>query len=815
MLHLFSKKYFFLLLFLPFFSQATVISGKITDEQNQPIPFVNVYIENTTVGTIANPDGQYSIEVPQGQCLLVFKMIGYKMQVETLQVNSKPITLNVQLHIEQTALNAVTISGNAEDPAYRVMREVIKKRKFYLEQVHAYSCDVYIKGLQRIVKHPDKIMGYKVDAGGDIDSTSGIFYLSESVSKFNFEQPDKIREIMISSKVSGDNKAFSYNQASDMLLNFYENVLQIPVLSTRGFISPIANDAFLNYRYKMLGSFFENGLMIDKIQVIPKFPHAPLFSGVIYIVEDEWRIHSLDLELTKENQLRFLDTFKIKQTFLPVTKDVWMPFSNKFSFDFSILGIKGNGIYLGVNSNYQLNPVFPKHFFNGEELTVADSANKKDSAYWSRIRPVPLTKQENKDYQKRDSLMTKRSSKSYMDSVDRVTNRFSPADLIFGYTNQHRYEKNELSFSPLIKNIAFNTVQGWNLALKTSFYKYNDDTHKNNRYTVQLGYGFSDKTLLFGAEWKHVYLPVKFGEITVKAGKTDEQFNGNEPISALVNSLYSLFDKTNYMKLYRKNYVEIKHQIELFNGFIFYTNAEFADRSPLLNTTDFSIYQNNHFYTSNDPQLPENFSNSFSENKIFDVDLGFRFDFKQRYLMRPNEKIVLRSKFPVLQVWYKKAIDNVFSSNANYDLLKAELNGRINLKLLGHSIYSITAGKFLNSQNMSFMDYQHFNGNQTLFSNFDLSSFNLLNYYTFSTKNYFLQGAFEQNFGGFFLNKIPLIRKFKFQEMAGIKVLTDDHLNRYTELSVGVKKLFFRAEFVTSFSNNQKLTSGFRVGILL
>ncbi|MEO6884060.1 MAG: DUF5686 and carboxypeptidase regulatory-like domain-containing protein [Bacteroidia bacterium] len=791
-----------------------MISGKITDEQNQPVPFANVYIENTTVGTIANPDGLYSLDVPQGKCLLVFKMIGYKMQVETLAVNQNPIKLNVQLHIEKTELQAVTISGSGEDPAYRVMRQVIKKRKFYLDQVNSYSCDVYIKGLQRILKHPDKIMGYKVDPGGDIDSTSGIFYLSESVSKFNFEQPDKIREKMISSKVSGDNKAFSYNQASDMLLNFYENVLQIPMLSTRGFISPIAGDAFLNYRYKMLGSFLENGLMIDKILVIPKYPHAPLFSGVIYIVEDQWRIHSLDLELTKENQLRFLDTFKIKQTFLPVNADVWMPFSNKISFDFSIFGIKGNGVYLGVNSNYQLNPVFPKHFFNGEELDVSDSANKKDSTYWSRVRPVTLTKQEKKDYHQRDSLMTKRTSKAYLDSVDRINNKFSPADLIFGYTNQHQYEKYEFNFSPFIKNIAFNTVQGWNLALNTSYYKYNEDTHKSDRFTMHFGYGFSDKKLLLGAEWKHVYLPVKFGEFTLKAGKSDNQFNENEPISTLVNSVYSLFDKTNYMKLYQKEYVQAHHQIELFNGFLFYTDVEFVDRSPLLNTTDFSIYQNKHFYTSNDPQNAENFSNSFSENKIFDIDLGFQFSFKQRYLMRPNEKIILRSKFPVLKVSYKKAIESVFNSTANYDLLKAELTGRINLKMLGHSIYNVSVGKFLNSENVSFMDYQHFNGNQTLISNFDINTFDLLNYYTYSTKNYFLQGAFEQNFGGFILNKIPLIRELKFQEIASVKVLTDDQLHRYTEFSVGVKKLFFRAEFVTSFSDNQKLNSGFRFGLL-
>ena len=45
---------------------------------------------------------------------------------------------------------------------------------------------------------------------------------------------------MVSSKVSGDNKAFSWNQAGDFDFNFYKNLLDAGELSDRGFVPPLS-----------------------------------------------------------------------------------------------------------------------------------------------------------------------------------------------------------------------------------------------------------------------------------------------------------------------------------------------------------------------------------------------------------------------------------------------------------------------------------------------------------------------------------------------------------------------------------------------
>ena len=216
---------------------AANLKGKITDENNQPIPFAAIYIVGTTQGTTSNVDGEYTFELSPGTYKIVYQLISFTSQTKTVVIGSTDVVLNVQLKSEGINMAAVTVNASGKDPAFAIMQHAIKMRKHYLEQVNSYSCDVYIKGVQKIKKHPKKILGQTLNFSR-MDSNSGIIYLSESVSKFNFMQPGKIKEEMISSKVSGNNQAFSYNQESDMLINFYQNNITIDELSERGFIYP-------------------------------------------------------------------------------------------------------------------------------------------------------------------------------------------------------------------------------------------------------------------------------------------------------------------------------------------------------------------------------------------------------------------------------------------------------------------------------------------------------------------------------------------------------------------------------------------------
>lgn len=110
-------------------------------------------------------------------------------------------------------------------------------------------------------------------------------------------------------------------------------------------------------------------------------------------------------------------------------------------------------------------------------------------------------------------------------------------------------------------------------------------------------------------------------------------------------------------------------------------------------------------------------------------------------------------------------------------------------------------------------DYIHFNGNKTFLSSFNLEEFKNLPYYDYSTSDYGFEIHAEQNFGGFFLNKIPLIRKMKLKEILGFHYLQTNLLNNYMEFSAGFEKIgLLRFEVFTSIKDGKQGSVGIMIG---
>ena len=79
-------------------SKYITIKGVVKDEKNTPLPFVNVVIKGTSIGTNTDMDGNYEIEVPKN-AVLEFSSSGY--MDKSIKVTKKtPTELNVFLEVE-------------------------------------------------------------------------------------------------------------------------------------------------------------------------------------------------------------------------------------------------------------------------------------------------------------------------------------------------------------------------------------------------------------------------------------------------------------------------------------------------------------------------------------------------------------------------------------------------------------------------------------------------------------------------------------------------------------------------------------------
>ena len=798
-------------LFLISISTFAQLKGTVTDSKGNPIPFANIYVKDTYISTSTNDKGNYTLNIKAtGNYTVLYQYLGYKTNKQVISILSLPQILNVSLYEEEIQLTEVIISKK-ENPAITIIKNAIANRKENSKKTSKYTADFYSRGIFKVKDLPKKFMGQKVDDFDEIiDSTrSGILYLSETVSKITFQKPDKLKELIVASKVSGKDNGFSFNNAASANFDFYDNTIEF----NNKVISPIADNAFGYYKYKYEGSFFdENNQQINKIKVIARRQTDPVMEGYIYIVEDSWAIYATELTI-KGNQMQnpILNSLTLKQNFSynSITK-TWIKNTQTLNFEAGIFAFKFNGGFTYVYSNFEFPEQFAKKTFSNEILSFQENANKKDDDFWNKTRPIPLTVEESNDYIKKDALQTKKKSQKYLDSIDAKKNKFSFSDVLMGYEYKNSFKKETFTYEGPIFATSFNTIQGWNTGIGFSYSTFDNDKRIFSKINTKLNYGFSEKRFRGTVNYIQKFNNLDKSTLLISAGSTVSQFNSTNPISKIVNEVSTLFFKDNYLKLYDKNFASINFSREITNGWFMQANVEYAERKSLFNTSDYSVLKNDKMYTSNNPIFATDYVNAaFEKNNIVKVNLFAKINFGQKYISRPNGKFNLGDdKYPTLNIVYEKGFA-ASDKNLNYDKITTSITQTMALSNKGELNYNLKAGIFFNADTISFVDYKHFNGNQTHIGQSDSYNnvFNLLPYYVASTNKSYFEAHFEHNDKGFIMNKIPLLNKLQSQLVLGFHNLAVADRRPYQEFSVGLDNLgfgkfrLFRIDYVRSYQN--------------
>ena len=815
----------FLLLHFATFGQAQIV-GKITDSNAKAIPYVNIYLENTYTGTTSNDDGNYKLSIQnRGNHTIVYQFLGYKTVTKKITIEDFPYILNITLEPETTTLQEVMLNNN-EDPAERIIKATIAKQKENLGRIRKYTADFYSRGVWKIKNAPEKILGQSIRGiEGSLDSTrSGIIYLSETISKISFQQPANFNERIIASKVSGNDNGFSFNNAQDATFSFYENTIEL----NTAIVSPIASNAFNYYTYKLDGVFYQGNKLINKIKVIPKRPNDRVFKGVIYIVEDWWQLYGIELTTTGAAlQTPFIKELVFKQNFkYDTTQKFWVKLSQTLDFGFGFMGLNGDGRYTCGYSNYDFKPNFKKRSFSNQVLSFEPKANKKDSVFWNSLRPVPLTDEELNDYIKKDSLQELKRSKPYQDSLDLISNKFNITDPLFGYTYRNTSNKWRFNYKGPGRGISFNTIQGYTSKIGLNFYKwYTENRTKWLSISLNATYGEAENKPRFTGNITKKFNSKNNLRITLSGGSKLTQFNDSEPISPLINSISTLFFESNYLKGYNLDFVQIKYRQEVFNGLETFAKIGYEKRSALFNNTNHYYINNKQAqYSSNNPLNPEDFTTkSVEEHQVFKSQITARVVFGQKYVSIPDRKINIgNNRYPRVDV----TLENRFGASKrgyNYTQLRTEIYQNFSVANKGELYYRLKAGTFFGADDISFIDYQHFNGNQTQVgtrANYT-NVFNTLPYYDFSTNKSYLEGHLEHDFKGWILGKIPGVNTLNFNLVVGAHLLATQERKPYSEFSIGIDNLGFgkyrllRVDYVHSnFNGAQRGTFVFGLKFL-
>lgn len=795
------------------------VSGTVTGN-GKPLPFASILIKGTNLGTTANEAGRYRLAVGRGTHTVICQYVGYKGVTTQVNISGDEV-LNFELEPQSYNLNNVTVKAGGEDPAYAIIRNAIKKRPEYENEIKKFTAEVYIKGNLKLREYPTKFLGSKVefDDGQSDDYVDGkdsskkkMIYLSETLAQYSKNEGSSKIEV-VSTRVSGQTNGFGFS--APQIISFYNNNISLGRgINPRGFISPISTSALTYYRYKYEGSFYENGKEISRIRVIPKRKFEPLFSGIINILEDEWRIHSVKLVLLKEQQMQLIDTLTIEQILMPIGKH-WVVKQQVLYPAIKIFGFDAHGSFLQVYDKYDLNPVFPKNFFDNTILIFTDSSNKKEKNYWDTVRPIPLQQEEIADYHKKDSIEILKNSPAYLDSIDRNRNKPSVSQLILtGQTFSISKKKTEIAVQPLLDVVTYNTVEGVAVSLSPTITK---EFKKNNWLSVQprLRYGFSNEHINTAVNLKYNPGYKRTTRINLSGGKTIFQFNNSEPVSERTNSIATLWWKENLMKIYEATFVNAGFQQVLKRGFKIGVSVEFQHRMPLENTSFYTWRTvENKFFTPNYPT--EITATNLPEHNALNASLVVNWQPGTKYIQFPERTLAIGSPYPSFSLSATKGIPGVLNSSTDYLKWNFSVSQNINLKLGGSLGYNIGAGGFLDNKQSFIPDYKHFTGNVGILASEYLSSFQLASLYQFSTAAPFYRYVHgEYHLNGLISNKIPGFRRLNWFFVVGGNGININQDMWHYEVFFSVENILkvIRVDFIRAFGKNGVVLDGVRVGI--
>jgi hypothetical protein len=367
------------------------IRGTVKAESGELLPYTTIFVKQTGSGTISNENGTYEMTLPPGRYEVIFQYLGYETAVRVIQVADSFVTLDVVMKTQVTVLETFTVNSDNEDPAYTIMRKAIAKAKYHTQEIDKYSARVYIKGAGTLKDYP-WLAKKQIEKAG---VKKGQVFLTESISEIKYTRPAKFEEKVIS--IRSDGKDNNTNPNQYIFGSFYE-----PEIAET--VSPLSPKAFSYYKFEYQGTFKDRDYEISRIKIIPRSKGDNVVEGMLYLVEDWWSIHSMDINTSKLGV-----NVNIKAVYAPVDDKAWMPVSHRFKASGKIFGFEFEYNYLATVSGYKLQ-MNPEVYVEPDKMEVIDEKIEKQQAADIKQKQAAASKKAKAQLEKTQQLQERLNS---------------------------------------------------------------------------------------------------------------------------------------------------------------------------------------------------------------------------------------------------------------------------------------------------------------------------------------------------------------------------------------------------------------------
>ncbi|MEM8585019.1 MAG: DUF5686 family protein [Bacteroidota bacterium] len=391
---------------------------------------------------------------------------------------------------------------------------------------------------------------------------------------------------------------------------------------------------------------------------------------------------------------------------------------------------------------------------------------------------------------------------------ERKATKLSVQQLLFSGALFSFDEGRKSIYLPPVTNIlSANTVESYVVDFRPS---YTNKLEEGKFFYLRPGlrYGFGNER--FGAELlaRYFYHPATMSSVEVSGGRYTKQLNEQSRLAQNIYTSYPLLSEDNYLKVYEKSYLQVSHTTVPVKDLLLTGTLSWNQRNPLENLPEYADGE----FTPNAPENIELDNTTFSRHQLALLSVGLSWQANTSYTHQRG-RFITEGKGPRFSLYYSRAIPDFLGSNLDYSKVALRINGSLREGNLGKGRFELEAGDFIGKERLTFIDFHHFNGNRLVINNtHELGSFQLLDYYTYSTQGAYLRAHYEHRWKGVKVRE----EEDLFQPVVSFNYLMTQQLDAYVELGVGLDRILgkWRLEAYLSMQELSYDRFGMRLGFV-
>lgn len=783
----------------------TIIEGTILDYTTaEPLSFATIYFSGTALGMRADIDGKFKFNVETiPSDTLIISVIGYAKKAIPINPHLPYQKLNIVLERGAVQIKNVVFKYD-RNPALTLVKKVIKNKPFNnYDKANNYSYEVYNKLEMDINKIPKKSFKQspilkKFDfIQNYIDSTSEEkpflpLFLTETISDYYYQKkPKKTKEFIKGSRISG----YKNQSVSQMLgsmyqnINFYDN--SIPIFNV-GFVSPIANDAPLFYKYELTDTQWVGNKLCYQVVFMPKRSGEHTFNGDFWVHDSDFAIQKMNMIVTKEQNINWVNKVTMMQEFTCLEDTLWFLTKDKFYVDFlpphgdKIAGFLGRKTttYKNIVVNHQNIEAIIESKKNKADTELDEEALNRNETYWNGVRHDSLSKNEKAIYQMIDTIQSLPIYKKYYS--------------IFYLLGTGIKEVGPLEIGPIYNLYSSNSIEGprFRLSLGTT-----PKLFKNIYLKGYVAYGTLDQKIKYNVSglWILRRHPRRFIYAEYKHD-LDNSVSQYDEAGSLDNIFSTIGRKSNVpWKLAFVDKKRIEYFNSYFNGFSTLFSFEQKQFSPYSPLPYLGIFYNN-------DGAPSSVINTS------ELGLECRFAYREQFVEGNYYRTSLGTKYPIIKLYAGVGIRNLLGSDYSYTKFRLTLSDNLKIKHAGSIYYNLFAGKVFGTLPYPILEVHP--GNE--FYYYNSHAFSMMYRYEYISDAY-VGAIVEHSLGSLFFKYIPLVKKMKLRTFWNAKGVYGNlssanqalNLNKgyyfqslakspYLEVGTGIENIFkvLRVDFV-------------------